>query len=368
MLDVFQIADILVEKVKKEYKEDIAVIAYYGSYALGKANEKSDLDFFFIPNNPKGNEASIQFIIDGIGFDFWPISWEYAEKMASFEDRTTIIADSKILYVRSEEDENRFNELKKSIDNMKTGSENRNKLLDQAITELHKSYLFLYKMNKDEVKNSLTLMRVEAFNVVTTVLKSLALLNQTYFTRGWGQNMDQISNLSIKPDLLENWINNIISLQSCEQIKLTSEELVESVQNIIESQQKTTSEHQAFSDVFNGYYEEVKSNFNKIITACEKDDLYTAFFISIQTQTILSYFLGRAEHGVWYSDLSSYQIVDDLYHQFHFPDLIQNSNNLRLLKELVIELEDKFSKLLKSSGVKFNVFNNIEEFRSFIEN
>jgi hypothetical protein len=75
------------------------------------------LDFFFIPATPKGFQASIQFIIScDISFDFWPISWERAERMASFqESQTIIIADCKLLYVRSTEDSERFIKLRETI-------------------------------------------------------------------------------------------------------------------------------------------------------------------------------------------------------------------------------------------------------------
>lgn len=47
MLNVFDVAKTLVNHIEKVYSEDIALVAYYGSYAQGTATKRSDLDFFF---------------------------------------------------------------------------------------------------------------------------------------------------------------------------------------------------------------------------------------------------------------------------------------------------------------------------------
>lgn len=46
MLNVFDVAQALIDYVEKEYSDEIAIIAYYGSYAQGTATKRSDLDFF----------------------------------------------------------------------------------------------------------------------------------------------------------------------------------------------------------------------------------------------------------------------------------------------------------------------------------
>jgi hypothetical protein len=89
LLNIFDVSDTLVNHVKSKYPNEIDIIAYYGSYAQGTASKRSDLDFFFIPATPEGYKVSIQFILNDISFDFWPISWERAERMASFEDPFT---------------------------------------------------------------------------------------------------------------------------------------------------------------------------------------------------------------------------------------------------------------------------------------
>jgi len=153
MTDVFRIADILVENIKTKYADEISIIAFYGSYAKGTATEKSDMDFFFIPRTREAHKASIQFILDGIGFDFWPISWERAEKIASFEEVIVpVIADSKVLYSRSDEELERFKGLRTKISSL-CSPENRPIMLRKAVNNHEKCYTHLYNLKSCIMKN-----------------------------------------------------------------------------------------------------------------------------------------------------------------------------------------------------------------------
>jgi predicted nucleotidyltransferase len=46
MTDLFKMADIFVSKVNEDYKNDVAIVGYYGSYSQGTQNSKSDFDIF----------------------------------------------------------------------------------------------------------------------------------------------------------------------------------------------------------------------------------------------------------------------------------------------------------------------------------
>lgn len=95
MVDVFAVADIIVKNIQAHYPQDVAIVGYYGSYQQGRATARSDLDFFFIPAADRGRQVECQFIIDGISFDFWPIGWDRAERMAASEEwNTTILRGS----------------------------------------------------------------------------------------------------------------------------------------------------------------------------------------------------------------------------------------------------------------------------------
>ena len=111
-------AELLIEKIKKDYKDDIALVVMMGSRLYNDTHKKSDLDLYFVPKTKRGEQLGFVFIIDGIGFDFWPISWERMERIANFDERIpAIISEGKVLYYGSNEDLARFTLLKEKIDN-----------------------------------------------------------------------------------------------------------------------------------------------------------------------------------------------------------------------------------------------------------
>jgi hypothetical protein len=67
--------------------------------------------------------------------------------------------------------------------------------LNKAELELRDVYVHLYKMKCSDTVENILFFRMEAHGVLTKVIQGLALLNQAYFTRGWGKNMDQILQL-----------------------------------------------------------------------------------------------------------------------------------------------------------------------------
>ncbi|MDR0269685.1 kanamycin nucleotidyltransferase C-terminal domain-containing protein [Paenibacillus sp.] len=368
MLNVFDVAQTLIDYVEKDYPEEIAIIAYYGSYAQGTATKRSDLDFFFIPATSKGFQASIQFIIDGISFDFWPISWERAERMASFQDeKTTIVADSKLLYVRSDEDRQRFVKLRDTISTMQS-AENVQKMVEKAESELHNVYVHLYKMGRASDFENITFYRTEAHGVLTKVLQSLALLNRTYYTRGFGKNKGQILSLPLKPVHLEQLMETIMHsdlstdiLQACE--KLTEETL----KLVLDQKEKLYCA--SYPDRMKGFYEEIKGVLDKIITACETNDYDTAFFSAVHVQDVIAAFLFFAETGHWPCDLKIDSSSLDIYKRLGFPELVPmlNSHDLSQLQTAVERLSTLLKKHLRTKEVEINCFENIEQFTAFLK-
>ncbi|AWB46603.1 hypothetical protein DCC85_22140 [Paenibacillus sp. CAA11] len=366
MVDVFAVADIIVKHIRTHYPQDVAIVGYYGSYLQGRATERSDLDFFFIPATARGRQVECQFIIDGISFDFWPIGWERAEGMAASEEwNTTIIADCELLYVRSEDDLARFMGLRETISNM--GSESRAPdLIGKAESVLKDCLAGMAKMRLAESSKELSYCRTQAYEIVTDIFKSLGFLNQTYYKRMWGHYREQVRNLPIKPDQLDHYLDTIMFSVTPSEIMSACEKLIADTLGLISERQSSQVETRSYKRWMKGYFEEELGMMNKLLTACEKGHYETAFFVAIRLQDGIARTLYAAEKGRWpgIADLGEHR---ELYVRYGYPDLVAllDQTDFEPLRLAVLQLIEKLENHLKAEGVPLNRFGSVAEFESF---
>jgi predicted nucleotidyltransferase len=65
-----ELIELLIDKIKKDYFEDISIIYLYGSYLNEDFHELSDIDLFIVTKSDKGYKLGFTFILNGIGYDF----------------------------------------------------------------------------------------------------------------------------------------------------------------------------------------------------------------------------------------------------------------------------------------------------------
>ncbi|GIO92378.1 MULTISPECIES: hypothetical protein [Paenibacillus] len=369
MVDVFAVADIIVKHIKTHYPQDVAIVGYYGSYLQGRATERSDLDFFFIPATPRGKQVELQFIIDGISFDFWPIGWDRAERMSTSEDwSTTIIADCELLYVRSEEDLARFMKLRRTISSMREPS-NTLTFINRAEGVVRDCFTGLVKFQLAGEAMDLSFSRILAHEIAASIFKALALLNQTYYTRMWGHYREQVRDLLIKPDELDLCLDTMMFSQSIEEIKSACEKLTLDTLYLITEQRNKLKGLRSYQAWMKGYYEEEKGMLNKLLTACEKGHYETAFFVAAGIQDSLARMLYAAETGRWPGmfDLGEYR---EIYHRFGYPDLtaLLDPKDFEPLRIAVLQMIEQLENHLRIEGVALNQFDSVAEFESFYVN
>lgn len=369
MVDVFAVADVIVNRIKTHYPQDVAIVGYYGSYLQGRATERSDLDFFFIPATPRGSELELQFIIDEISFDFWPIGWDRANGMARFQEwNTTIIADCELLYVRSEEDRVRFMELRKTITSMSEPS-NLMTLINKSEDVLRDCFSNLTNYRLAGNSMDLSYCRMVAYDITSDIFRCLALLNQTFYKRSWGHYRDQVNNLPLKPEQLNQYLDTIMFSKSVAEITHACEQLTIDTLHLISSKKPSQDGMRSYKDQLKGYYEEERGMFNKLLTACEKGRYETAFFVAIGVQDGLARRLYAAEKGQWPGlfDLGDYR---EFYYRYGYPDLsaLLDPTDLEPLRLAVLKIIEMLEDQLRSEDVPMNKFSSVAEFEIFINN
>lgn len=180
------IVDWAVKKIEKEYKGEVALLLTYGSYENGTSNPLSDVDFYFIPKIEHAYKLSKTFIVEGIGFDLFPMSWERVAGLAEINEcLTPCLANVKVLYCDSEED----------------------------ICEL----------------------RTLAGDIVMFLSDAVAYANQTYFKGGLKKQLEDLKNINSSPKDFVLLYESVIKANSEKEIKEYCYNIIKNTRNFLNS-------------------------------------------------------------------------------------------------------------------------------------
>ncbi|WP_172256737.1 nucleotidyltransferase domain-containing protein [Saccharibacillus deserti] len=367
--NVFDVSAALIERINRDYAEDVAIAAYYGSYLDGTASERSDLDFFFIPANPDGYKAGLTFILNGISFDFWPIDWERAERMSKLEDgQAGILADCKLLYVRSDEDLDRFNDLKHRLKDIRA-FEGEEAFLLRADQVLSGVYPLLHELNQAGSGRPLSFYRLQAFEVMMPVFEAIALLNRTYLRKGWGRNLTQLYDLPIRPANLEAAVNTILRSPDVPEAAAALVRLVDATVVLVKERRRMLQSPPADEiGRGTGFFEEFKGLLDKLQTACERGDYELAFFTAAHAESQLNGFLVYMETGQWGTGAQGAEEGRRIAEQAKLPALMPllDPASLIPLQSAAHWLEISLERYLRAKGVEIRKFGTVEEFRGYL--
>ena len=168
-----ELTDWVIRKIEKEYKDDVALLIAIQGHNTDDDQHGVCFDYF-VPATERGNELAETFIIDGVGHDLYPRSWERLEESVALNDMPIVLDGAEVLYARSEEDEKRFLDLKKRMqDNLNNSEFVYGKALDymDEALEIYRSLIF--------EEHSYRVL-AEAGYIHLFLSKAVAAMNHTY--------------------------------------------------------------------------------------------------------------------------------------------------------------------------------------------
>lgn len=173
MKEINKLTEWVIQKIEKEYKDDVALLL--GVHGHNTNGDQHGVCFdYYVPATERGNEMAETFIIDGVGHDLYPRSWERLENSVSLNDMPMAIDTAEILYARSKEDEERFMNLKMRLHaNLRNPEFVYGKALeymDKAL-EIYRTLIFEEKTYR---------VRSEAGYIHLYLSQAIAVLNHTY--------------------------------------------------------------------------------------------------------------------------------------------------------------------------------------------
>lgn len=336
-----EIIDWAVNKAKRDYPEDIAVIL--ADRFANKTPGDGDCTAlqFFVPATEKGFEAAMTFMVEGIGYDYFPISWERLEKIADLKDNLCfVLAEAQVVYAKSPGDEARFESLRKKLF---THLADRNYSYRIAEDKL-KSVMDIYKNMVFE--ESPCALRKAAAWVNVLLAETIAAVNGDYVNRGFIGSSYPLPYLETVSDLPEGYIKLSENVLEAEPEKLSDicRRLIVMVRKYLEEGMPETEREQADPSELAGWFEESAYTWRRIDYFCSVGDAGNAMTSGAYLQTELD-IIGE-----------KYELGDvDMLMSFDKNDLGAFNERAQLVMRNV---RDRFEKL----GVSIRDYGSLEDF------
>lgn len=331
-----------INKIKAEYPDDVALLIAVDGASINGDGHGEPFDYF-VPATERGNELAQTFIIDGVGYDLYPRSWERTERTASLDDPATpCLGNARILYSRSKEDENHFERIRKKLfDNLadsvfvyKKALEN----LDVAMN-LYKTMMF---------EDRLYRVRGLAGYIYHYLTISVACLNNTY-RKDWHNGIvKEVSRWKELPDRFMEYYQAILAASAAGELKSLAHLLITSTRQFVSRHkpQKNQAIKEPDYTRLADWYQELRTWWNRLYFFCSVKDGDAAFLEAFQLQNELD--IVGEEFAIGEMDLLG---CFDL-------------KNLDLISRRAAELENVIVSTIKGKGVTIRQFDTLEAFRN----
>jgi hypothetical protein len=339
-MNLKELADVFIEKIKKDYDGDVSLVHVHGSYFYKDTHSLSDLDLYFVPKTERGYKLGRTVIVNGIGCDFWALSWERLERIANHEEKiVSIITDGEILYYHSKDDLDRFNKLKERAVNIA----DKNKYRNNGITIMKDVYKEYFRIADC---NDISEIRKSTIGIIYNISFVLAQINCTPIKRGRKYLKQEIISMELVPENFENIYDDLFTETGINSIKELLRKLIKNTEKLLK-----TNDKGSFIENFSGFYEEMIQSYNKIYHACETGDIYTPLFASAELTAEIEELFEKSS--------CSYKL----------PDMVAayDPKDLNKIKEAAARHQKEFVKILEGNGVKIKSLNSITELKDFFD-
>jgi len=343
-----RLIEMVIERAKRDFPEDIALIGLTGSFCTGDFHEKSDLDLIIVNNTDRGWEIGSCFILDDVGYDIYCTPWEtrLAQQAVLDNPGVSSLTDLQILYCAKPEYLEKFNKLRQqALDTMA-------KPIGIECIKRAKKHLDLAKQ---EFANALLAEKIGAIRyasagVLYHLVNCLVNLNNTCIKRGIKRYLEELLTYEYLPDSFEKLYMSVIEAKTIDEMRAASLSLLSSVIQLYDKMHSEFSQNLVPTyDNLEGTYEELWCNCrNKVITSTTAKDKSYAFFAAMGAQDYLD------EMATEHCGTKKF-------------DLMQNfdADNLDIFKDAFLKAMDEYRMEYDKVGRKVLAFDTLDDLYSY---
>lgn len=337
-----KLAQWAIDKIKTQFRDDVALLVATDGHAVNGDGHGQCFDYF-IPATERGNQLAQTFIIDGVGHDLYPRTWERMERTADLEDSATqCLGNATILYSRSKEDEDRFLSIQNKLyDNLgnktfvyQKALENLNIAMDLYRTMMFENRLYQVRMAAGYIYNYLSL--------------AVFYLNGTYRKDLSNGRIPELKKMAELPANFMEYYRAMLSARSMDELKNLAYLVISTTRQFIAARKAGCSEPNRSSDFSDlaGWYQDMSLCWRRIRYYCEAGNNDAAFVDACFLQNELN--IVGEEFGLKEMDLLG----------------CFDAADLSALSRKATELEEYIISEIESHGVKIRRYSTPEAFLS----
>ncbi len=336
-----KLTDWVINKIKTEYKDDVCLLLGHTTLKLEKDMAEAPFSYY-VPASERALGLARTFIIDGIGYDLFPMSWERIEKLADLTNTNTNSLDTaRILYARSEADKNRYIALQTKLQSNLNDPKYR---LNKALEKLNIAMEIYQTMQFEE---TLYKVRKAAGHIALYLATAVATVNQTYFYKEGHTSL--IADLATMPDTPKNFIGlyeAIVKAGSSEELKKLCYEMIYNTRQFLSAKKGTREKgdyNRNFKDLAS-WYQELIYTWRRVYHFCDENDPVRGFSWGCFLQSELD--IVREEFGLDEMDLMG----------------VFKASNMAAYRKRAEELEKKIVSVIEEHGVAIDQYDSVEDF------
>ena len=329
-----------INQIQTKYKDDIALLIAISGHSLDDDCHGLCFDYY-VPATERGNNLGQTFIIDGVGHDLYPRSWQRIENMANFNDDFVYgLANGEILYSRSEEDKRQFAAMQEKL---QTNLHNKEFMLKRALEKLDAA-MDIYRTMMFE--DTLYKVRMSAGFIARYLSLAVAYINGTYFKQRLELETVEFELMKDVPDGFVSLYEGIVNATSVEALKQLGHAIIHTTRTFLASHKETqpkqviTPNYEDLAD----WYEEGSLTWRRIYRHCDAHNAKRAFADAISLQHELN--IMREEFGL--RDM-------DLLGTF-------DAANLSAFRQSAQDVEHYILSEIASHGAVLNSYDTLEQF------
>lgn len=353
-----------IEKIKREYPEDIALLIGIRGHSTNGDGHGEIFDYF-VPCTDRGYELSRAFIVEGVGHDLYPRSWERLERSVSLDEMITVLKNGFVLYARSPEDEARFKDLQKRLEvnlaNPLYTHKKATELLHSA-EDVFSTLMFeekLFKARNEVCGILLYLSQAVAFVNGTSADEPLFSEIQAYDNEVESQ-MYSCPNLLELPDSFFRYAGDVISARNIAECRKAGEDLIRTTKHFLEEKSaklqwkmaedeivgisKPDVDEPSNLEMLAEWYQELSLTWRRIRYFTENNMVEKAYCDACNLQSEL---IAIAEEF----GIPEYDLLDSF-----------DAERLELLRVRADRIETEIHRILTDHGVKIDEFATLEDF------